>query len=201
MHNTVTAIGPKGREPRVRRGDPPARMRKRLLLAMAIAALFIMAGRVIPPGWDGLAQRAFAAPATISGKADIVITNKQQSYYEGVVAQCRATIHLPDGTTQVADGHCISGGYYSVPLDGTYDYEGTLQPDGTYSIIIHSEVSMGANSETFNPGEELGTQQMGDIHIRYNPKTKTTFKKSSSDQALSGQSSAYSLEEIGRAHV
>ena len=53
---------------------------------------------------------------------------------------------------------------------------------------------MGANSETFNPGEELGTQQMGDIHIRYNPKTKTTFKKSSSDQGLSGQSSAYSLE-------
>lgn len=194
MHNTVTAIGPKGREPRARRGDPPALMRKRALLAMAIAVLLIMAGRVMSPGWNESAQRAFAAPATISGKADIVITNKQQSYYEGVVAQCRATIHLPDGTTQVADGHCISGGYYSVPLDGTYDYEGTLQPDGTYSIIIHSEVSMGANSETFNPGEELGTQQMGDIHIRYNPKTKTTFKKSSSDQGLSGQSSAYSLE-------
>lgn len=163
------------------------------LLALAIALIFAFAGRLAFCGGAATVPTAFAAPGTISGKADIVITNKQQAYYEGVVAQCEATIHLPDGTVQVAHGHCISGGYYAVPYDGTYDYVGTLQPDGSYNIVIHSEVSEGANSDTFIPGTELGTQQMGGITIHYNPKTTIEFRKSASDPSLTEGNSAYSL--------
>ncbi|MFR9005096.1 MAG: hypothetical protein ACLVKA_01600 [Collinsella aerofaciens] len=102
---------------------------------------------------------AYAAPSTITGKADIVITNKQQAYYEGAVAHARQR-SIFRWVDAIAYGRCISGIHYAVPYDGTYDYVGTLQQDGVF-IVIHSNTSGGANADAFLEGE-MGTQQMGD---------------------------------------
>ena len=99
-----------------------------------------------------------------------------------------------DGSTQIAYGRCISGIHYAVPYDGTYDYVGTLQQDGTYSIVIHSNTSGGANADTFLEGEMWGTQQMGEIHLRYNPKATVRFTKTSADVEITKGNGTYSLK-------
>ena len=193
----ITTTNPMTRPPRKRTGGRRATTRARgrtFALAVLFVASITLLGALALAGGFLPIRNAFAAPATITGKVDIVITNKQQAYYEGAVAQCEATIHLPDGTTQVAHGHCISGESYAVPLDGTYDYVGTLQADGTYDIVVHSEVSPGANSDAFLPGAMAGTQQMGGIRLHYKPKTTITFQKSSKDPSLTEGNGAYSLE-------
>lgn len=172
----------------------PRRPAPKLLAALAVAAVVAL-GMLAGTMEGGKATpTAYAAPSTITGKADIVITNKQQAYYEGAVAQCKATIHLPDGSTQIAYGRCISGIHYAVPYDGTYDYVGTLQQDGTYSIVIHSNTSGGANADTFLEGEMWGTQQMGEIHLRYNPKATVRFTKTSADVEITKGNGTYSLK-------
>lgn len=177
----------------MRKTRPKAHPRRAQALGVGLVA--IVTALLLSGGFRTLftARDAFAAPATITGKADIVITNKAEAY-NGAVAQCRATIHLPDGTTQTAAGRCISGDHYAVPYDGTYDYVGTLQTDGTYSIVIHSHVCAGANAGVFAPGEMWGTQQMGDIHITYRPKTRVTFIKTSANLKITQGNPSYTLE-------
>ncbi|MDO4436515.1 MAG: SpaA isopeptide-forming pilin-related protein [Coriobacteriaceae bacterium] len=156
------------------------------LLTRALIVAVALVGLALP-------RTADALPQTITGKADIVITNKQEAYYEGAVAQCKATIHLPDGSTQIATGQCISGDHYAVPLDGTYTYKGTLQPDGTYDIVIDSSTSPGANEGEFFPGSLWGTQKMGGIRLRYEPQVTITFTKTSASGSITSSNKEYSL--------
>lgn len=163
----------------------PARTMRCFMLATMFLVLSL--AHALTPTW------AAALPSTITGKADIVITNKQEAYYEGAVAQCKATVHLPDGSTQFTTGECISGEHYAVPLDGTYTYVGMLQPDGTYEIIIDSSTSPGANEGVFLPGTMWGTQKMGRIRLRYEPKVTITFAKTSASGSITSSNKEYSL--------
>lgn len=174
---------------------PRCTVTSRRLRALALCLAGVMAWLCLvgPMASIWRAQTAFGAPATITGKVDIVITNKAEAY-QGATALCKATIHLPDGSTQEATGRCISGAHYAVPYDGTYDYVGTLQPNGTYSIIVHSQVSGGANAGSFKPGEMWGTQQMGDIHIVYQPEVRVSFTKTSANLELTEGNPSYRLE-------
>lgn len=190
--STETPVSRGNSNRRNRRPSKPGASRRRISSALFLALLIFLT--LISTGRLGGADAAYAAPKTITGKADIVITNKQQAYYGGAVALCTATIHLPDGSTQTAYGRCISGSHYAVPYDGTYDYVGTLQSDGTYAIVIHSNTSAGANAGAFLEGEMWGTQQMGEIVLRYNPKVTVRFNKSSADMKITDGNPSYSLQ-------
>lgn len=138
---------------------------------------------------------AYAAPLkNISGQTQITITNKDAAWKGGEVAQCKAILTLPDGSTQVAWGHCISGTHYGFPYDGTYQYTGTLNAQGTYDIVIHSDTGEAANKDAFKPGSYWGTQKMGDITVTYNPEVTVSFTKRSADTSLTADNPNYSLE-------
>lgn len=170
------------------------RTRRPLGIFMMLLLITAAAGTLTTAGGGERPLVAYAAPASITGKADIIITNKQQAYHEGAVAQCKATIHLPDGSVQTAYGHCISGMNYAVPHDGTYNYIGTLRGDGTYAIVIHSHVSSPANPGAFAPGQMWGTQQMGGINLHYEPKVTVRFTKTSADLSTTNGNGAYRLD-------
>lgn len=134
-----------------------------------------------------------AAPSTFTGSAYIEVTNKAAAYY-GTQAQCKATLTLPDGSKQVAYGHCISGDAYGYPVDGTYRYTATQQSDGSYSVVVWTSAGAAANPGAFVPGTMLGTQNMGGIKLWYNPTGDLELTKKSSNESITAGNACYSLE-------
>ena len=123
----------------------------------------------------------------------MTITNKDSCYPPfGAVAQCSATLTLPDGSTQIVHGSCISGIAYAVPNDGSCTWVGTHVGNGVYSVVIYSSSLGGANNDTFAPGALKGTQNMGNITITYRPNGYLTLGKDTTDTRTNGNPN-YSL--------
>ena len=176
------------------------RMKSRAKSALSAVMSFVLAASIAlsPVGTIPAQAQASSLPDTITGKAYIYITNRAATEGAGsngiaATAQCSATIYLPDGSVAHASGHCISGNAYAAPYDGTYDYVGTLNSEGTYDIVIDSSVSAPANAGTFLPGAMKGTQKMGGMRVTYNPTGYLTLHKASSNPSLTEGNGCYSL--------
>ena len=161
-----------------------------------IAALLLLLSLCGALGLHSVERAYGALDKTISGTAEVTITNKDAAW-GGEVARCEAVLTLPDGTKQVVTGRCVSGDSYAYPVDGTYSYTGTLNADGTYSVVIDSSTGKPANAGAFNPGGMKGVQKLGDIIISYRPKVTVTFTKTSADASLSANNEHYALAGAG----
>ena len=172
-----------------RKPSSAARIRKKYI-GMLYIAIFVCAFAGLKTNISANAGQ----PGSFTGSASIVITNRAAAAVAfGETAQCRATITLPNGSTVVGYGHCISGIAYAVPYDGTYSYTAVHQGNGRYLVTVHSNTSAPSNAGVFKPGAMKGTQQMGDIYITYIVQGSLDLSKASDNTAVTNGNGNYSL--------
>ena len=161
-------------------------------LYIAIIAIFACAFA----GLETSISANAAQPASFTGRASIVITNRAAATRPSgnvETARCKATITLPNGSQVVGYGNCVSGIAYAVPYDGTYSYTAVHQGNGSYLVTVHSNTSAPSNAGSFKPGAMKGTQQMGNIYITYIVQGSLDLQKASDNTAVTNGNGNYSL--------
>ena len=170
------------------------RIRKKYICRLYIAIIAIFACAFA--GLETSISANAAQPASFTGSASIVITNRAAATRPSgnvETARCKATITLPNGSQVVGYGNCVSGIAYAVPYDGTYSYTAVHQGNGSYLVTVHSNTSAPSNAGSFKPGAMKGTQQMGNIYITYIVQGSLDLQKASDNTAVTNGNGNYSL--------
>ena len=170
------------------------RIRKKYICRLYIAIIAIFACAFA--GLETSISANAAQPASFTGSASIVITNRAAATRPSgnvETARCKATITLPNGSRVVGYGNCVSGIAYAVPYDGTYSYTAVHQGNGSYLVTVHSNTSTPSNAGSFKPGAMKGTQQMGNIYITYIVQGSLDLQKASDNTAVTNGNGNYSL--------
>lgn len=170
------------------------RVRKKYICRLYIAIIAIFACAFA--GLETSISANAAQPASFTGSASIVITNRAAATRPSgnvETARCKATITLPNGSRVVGYGNCVSGIAYAVPYDGTYSYTAVHQGNGSYLVTVHSNTSAPSNAGSFKPGAMKGTQQMGNIYITYIVQGSLDLQKASDNTAVTNGNGNYSL--------